>query len=274
VESTLITAGFVVAVAAAARSTWSPCGLSMLSSITPMGDAGRGQRFRTTAAWFVVGATAGGATLGAAGAALAEVVSASRASAGEMSVVAAAACALAAAWDLGILGLPMPVLRRQVNELWLDRYRGWVYGAGFGWQIGVGFATYIMTAGVIALVPLAASTGSPLAALAIGTTFGTFRGATVLLGRSVTSTEALLVVHRRLDRFARPVRLAVAALIGAVGLGIGVASTRLLTIGVSLLVVAGAGVVARLLLRRKQGSPVAASVRPTKAPARRLEPSG
>ena len=35
----------VVAVAAAIRSTWSPCGQSMLSTITPLGEAGRGNRF-------------------------------------------------------------------------------------------------------------------------------------------------------------------------------------------------------------------------------------
>ena len=55
----------VTAVAAAARSTWSPCGLSMLSTITPLAEASRGRRFRSTAAWFVVGALVGGATLGA-----------------------------------------------------------------------------------------------------------------------------------------------------------------------------------------------------------------
>src|SRR5262245_28638289 len=55
--STLIPVlGVVVAVAAAVRSTWSPCGLSMLSSITPFGERSRGHRYSVTAAWFVVGA--------------------------------------------------------------------------------------------------------------------------------------------------------------------------------------------------------------------------
>ena len=51
-------------VAAAVRSTWSPCGLSMLSTITPFGERGRGHAYRATATWFVVGAAGGGATLG------------------------------------------------------------------------------------------------------------------------------------------------------------------------------------------------------------------
>jgi len=84
-----------------------------------------------------------------------------------------------------------------VNERWLDRYRSWVYGAGFGWQIGVGVATYIKTAGVYALIVLAALTGSPLAALLLCTSFGLVRGLAVLLTARVDSPEALVAFHRR-----------------------------------------------------------------------------
>ncbi len=51
----LTLAAVVVAVAAAGRSTWSPCGLSMLSTITPLGERARGHRWGATAAWFVAG---------------------------------------------------------------------------------------------------------------------------------------------------------------------------------------------------------------------------
>jgi hypothetical protein len=54
----------LVAAAAAVRSTWSPCGLSMLSTITPVSERSKGHSYRSTAAWFVAGATAGGCTLG------------------------------------------------------------------------------------------------------------------------------------------------------------------------------------------------------------------
>ena len=37
-------------------------------------------------------------------------------------------------YDVG--GFRLPSHTRQVNEAWLDEYRGWVYGGGFGWQIG------------------------------------------------------------------------------------------------------------------------------------------
>ena len=50
--------------AAAVRSTWSPCGQSMLSQITPFTERARHHRFGVTAGWFVVGSVVGGATLG------------------------------------------------------------------------------------------------------------------------------------------------------------------------------------------------------------------
>jgi len=43
----LVVLGLAVAISAAARSTWSPCGLSMLSSLTPLAERGRGHRYRT-----------------------------------------------------------------------------------------------------------------------------------------------------------------------------------------------------------------------------------
>ncbi len=245
----LIVAGFVIAVAAALRSTWSPCGLSMLSSITPLGEAGRGHRFRSTATWFVAGAALGGATLGGLAAAFAAGVAALGPSPAARTGIAVAVCATAAAADLGVFGNRMPLMRRQVNELWLDQYRGWVYGTGFGWQIGVGFATYIMSAAVIALVPLGAVTGSPWIALAIGTTFGTLRGLTVLLGLVVTSTEALQAVHQRLDRLRRPVQLTVGAVLATVAIALGSATWPTPTVEVGgvlmLFVASGAGLAVR-----------------------------
>ena len=63
----LVAGAALLAVAVTVRSTWSPCGLSMLSTVTPLAERGRGPPLRATAAWFVVGAIAGGATLGAGG---------------------------------------------------------------------------------------------------------------------------------------------------------------------------------------------------------------
>ena len=41
---------------------------------------------------------------------------------------------------------PAPGPHRQVDERWLDRYRGWVYGVGYGAQLGFGLATVVSSA--------------------------------------------------------------------------------------------------------------------------------
>ncbi|MEO7573982.1 MAG: hypothetical protein ABIX10_16260 [Acidimicrobiales bacterium] len=195
----LVVLASVVAVAAAARSTWSPCGLSMLSTITPIGERGRNHRFGATAAWFIAGAALGGATLGAGAALLAAGVAALDLSSTLLIGTAAALAAVTLASDLQLGGLRLPAHTRQVNETWLDQYRSWVYGGGFGWQIGVGLATYVTTSAVYLMIALAALTASPLAAFAIVTGFGLVRGIAVLLGRNLVSPARLMALHRRLD---------------------------------------------------------------------------
>lgn len=208
-EATVFVLGLVVALAAALRSTWSPCGQSMLSQITPVGEASRGHRYRTTAIWYIVGAVAGGATLGALLAGLAAAVSLVGATPATLLGIAALLAVVGAAVDSGVLGFMPPFFKRQVNEYWLTKYRAWVYGSGFGWQIGAGVTTYIMTAGVFVTIAYAALTAGPLAAFSIGVFFGFARGSTVLLtSRSHTTTE-LFALHRRFDALGEPVRRAV-----------------------------------------------------------------
>lgn len=202
----LVLLALVVAAAAAARSTWSPCGLSMLSTITPMAERSRGHRYGVTATWFVVGAGLGGLTLGGGAALLALGLSALDPSTTVTLGVAAVLAALAALVDAGTFGVRPPFFRRQVDDAWLATYRAWVYGGGFGWQIGVGLATYIMTAGVVLTALLAVLTASPVQALGIGLAFGLARGLVVLLGARITSPAALGAVHERLDALEAPVR--------------------------------------------------------------------
>ncbi len=203
--------GLLIGVAAAARSTWSPCGLSMLSTITPFGERGRGHRYGATVAWFVTGAAVGGATLGAVAAAGAAVVVAAGLE-GHDAVVAGVGAALAAGAagvDAGLFGDVLPLIRRQVDDGWLARYRPWVYGAGFGWQIGTGLATYLMTASVLLVGFFAVLSGSPVAAVVVGTGFGLARGLTVLLTARAGTPSRLRDLHRRLDSAGPAVRWAV-----------------------------------------------------------------
>src|SRR4051812_29233281 len=209
-----------LAVVAAIRSTWSPCGLSMLSTVTPMAERGRGHRFWVTAAWFVVGALLGGATLGG-------LAGVGAAAFGGIStdlalVIAGGAALVGAVVDAGLLGVKPPFFKRQLDDAWLDRYRGWVYGLGFGWQIGVGFATYIMTTAVPVTVAFAVLSGRPAFAFGVGLLFGLVRGSAIAISAPATNTVALARIHRRFAALETPVRQAAVfalAVVGAVGLG-------------------------------------------------------
>jgi hypothetical protein len=217
-EMTVLWTGLVVAVAAAVRSTWSPCGLSMLSSITPFAERGRGHRYGATAGWFVAGATLGGATLGGAAAFVAWAVAATGSGGDGVRLGLAATLAVTAALvDGGAFGPVLPVIRRQVDDRWLTRYRPWVYGLGFGWQIGVGLATYVMTAGVLLVGAFGALSGSPVLALLLGSVFGAGRGSSVLLTRRAQAPDALRDLHRWLDRIGPAVARIVVALEAAAG---------------------------------------------------------
>ena len=117
-----------------------------------------------------------------------------------LAAVACAVAVLAAASDTRLGGFHLPFHSRQVNERWLDQFRPWAYGAGFGWQIGAGLVTYIKTAALYLMIALAALTASPAAALAIGALFGLVRGLAVLLGRGIVSPTRLAEFHRRFTR--------------------------------------------------------------------------
>src|SRR5262249_37043821 len=82
------------------------------------------------------GSVLGGLPLGAAMALAALVVGAADLSTAVILVAAGAGALVAVASDTGAGGFHLPMHTRQVNEDWLDLYRGWVYGVGFGWQIG------------------------------------------------------------------------------------------------------------------------------------------
>ena len=228
----------VVTVVAAVRGTWSPCGLSMISAINPISERSRGHRFWLTSTWFIAGAVLGGAVLGVAAAVGAAVWSLLPATAATSAAVAAACCLLAAASDTSLFGFRLPEHPRQVNERWLGRYRRWVYAAGFGVQIGCGFATYIMTAAVYLAAALAVVSGSPVFAVAVGLLFGLVRGSAVLLSAGVRDPAGLQQLHRRLDRLAPwSLRAAIFAEMLAVA-GFGWIAAGLVGLSVSVVVLA------------------------------------
>lgn len=154
----------------------------MLTSITPLGERSRGNRYSVTLTAYVVGVLLGGATtgvvLGAVGSLLPTL---------PVLLLAGTACLLAAVADLrGWL----PIGHRQVDEDWLTRYRGWVYGLGFGYQLGLGVVTIITSAATLAVLVVALLTQSVAGGLAVGLVFGAARAVPALLiGRARSHAE-------------------------------------------------------------------------------------
>jgi len=198
----------------------------MLSSITPLGERGRNNRFLIAASFFVVGSVLGGMTTGAlAGSVGRFVVPSAPVIDGLVIVLLALA---GAAVDARVAGLRLPTIARQVDERWLQKYRGWVYGFGFGFQLGTGLATIVSSAAVYLMVAAAVLTRSVAAGAAIGAVFGAVRGLSILMARRVATYDQLRDLHRRIaDNAGRSVAANVAAqaLIGAVAL-VAVVSVR------------------------------------------------
>ena len=176
----------------------------MLASITPLGERARRSNWATTTGFYVAGSVLAGAAMGAAASLLGSVVFASVGVAVRVGVVAGA-LVLGMVWELATGAVPGP--RRQVNELWLGRYRGWVYGLGFGAQLGAGVTTIVVSSAVYAVWLAALVSGRPLTGIAIGGCAGALRGATVLAGARVVTPARLMALHQRLRELQRPVRL-------------------------------------------------------------------
>jgi hypothetical protein len=189
----------VIVLVAAGRGLWSPCGLSMLSSLNPVSEAARGHRFGATAAWYVLGAAFGGALLGGGCAVGALAYGRLDAPASVTWTLAAGAAIVAAVSDSRVLGWSLPVNPRQVDERWLHAYRRWIYAGGYGGQIGAGFATYIMTAAVYLLAVLAVLTGSPAPAFAAGLAFGVARGLEILVAGVARTPDRLRALLAAVD---------------------------------------------------------------------------
>lgn len=174
----------------------------MLASINPLGERGRNQRYAVTVTAYVAASAAAaallGSVLGALGAAIATPALA--------LVVVAVIAVIGLLLDSGVAGAAGTRAlgpQRQVNEDWLATYRGWVYGAGFGAQLGVGFSTIVVASATWVAFACALFAGSAVGGLLVGTTFGLARALPVLLTASVTDGESLSRVFRRLDT-ARP----------------------------------------------------------------------
>jgi hypothetical protein len=195
----------------------------MLASITPLGERGRHNRYALTIAAFIlssVGAGAlGGLVLGAVGALLVSGLG----TAGRLGTLA---IAVGVAIILDSRSSPVPGPRRQVNEQWLDRYRGWVYGIGFGAQLGMGVSTIVTSAATYVAMLAAGLSADPAAGALILGVYGAVRGLTPLLAARSRTTTQLMSLHAALARASAPVARAaplallavlIVAVVGAAG---------------------------------------------------------
>jgi hypothetical protein len=167
----------------------------MLASITPLGERSRGFSWKLTASAFAVGSIAAAAAAGAGAGAIGSLLPDTP---GWRPVALLIVLAVTVSFDASPLGRWLPTSRRQVNEDWLGRYRGWVYGLGFGAQLGAGIATIVTSAAVYAALVVALLTGSARAGLIIGACGGMVRALTLLPARSAIDRDSLVALHRRL----------------------------------------------------------------------------
>jgi hypothetical protein len=166
----------------------------MLTSISPLGERARGNRWPVTVTAYVIGSVLAGGAVGGVLGLLGEVLLQ------PLPLVAAGVCVAAAVADLAGL---LPRGSRQVDEDWLVRYRGWVYGLAYGAQLGVGVVTIVTSAATYAVLALCLLAGDTATGLGIGAVFGLVRAAPILLLRKASTPEALRTVGARLEHLAR-----------------------------------------------------------------------
>jgi hypothetical protein len=180
----------------------------MLTSISPLGERARGNRWALTVTAYLVGSTLGGVTIGG-------LLGLAGSPWHVTGFAAAGVCVVAAALDL--IGR-RPTLHRQVDEDWLSRYRGWVYGGGYGFQLGLGVVTIITSASTYAMLALCLLSSSVLAGALIGGAFGLVRALPLLGLRDASTPAQLRDVAMRLEQLSRA---AGRATVVALGIGAG-----------------------------------------------------
>jgi len=186
----------------------------MLASITPLGERGRHSRWGITVTAFVLGATIAGAALGALAGELGAVAVPGSVGLGARLAALAVVGLVAAVLDAGGDRVPGP--HRQVNEDWLTAFRGWVYGLGYGAQLGLGITTVVSSAALYVALIVAVATGEPVRGALVVGCFGAVRGLTVLVAAGVRRPAQLIGLHALLSRWREPSRNAGIAALGAI----------------------------------------------------------
>jgi hypothetical protein len=198
----------------------------MLTSISPLGERARASRWWLTTTAYVVSSVAGGLALGLVASTLGSLLPTSWRSSPVAYAVVALALVAGLLLDLGVAGRRLPTWRRQVDQAWLGRYRGWVVGVGFGAQLGFGLVTIVTSATTYAVALLCLLSGSPAVGLVVGGTFGLVRALpSAFMGRVVTR-EQLWRVLSGVDRGAPAADLAARLALAAAAASLTVIAMR------------------------------------------------
>jgi hypothetical protein len=200
----LLTLAFVAGVA----GTWSPCGFSIIETIS-----GPQRRVRTSCVTFTFGALAGGAATFA----LLALVGAVALPLGRTTAALVVAGAAVAGALAELLGAPIrPQIRRQLPEHWRRTLPLPAAALLYGILLGSGFATFVYTIALWSIAAMIFVLGSAKLGVLVGLAFG--------LGRAFPVTLIAPVAHlprgrEVLDLMAqRPVAWRVIRRLAAVGL--------------------------------------------------------
>lgn len=188
----------------------------MLSSIHPLGERARHNRWAVTVTAFTLGAIASGGTVGFALGAVGSAVLPF----GSTGLLVATAVGVLAAGAFDLVGVKPPGPARQVNETWIGAFRGWVYGGAFGLELGLGFLTYVVTWSVYAMFLSALLTASPAQGALVGATFGAGRSLSLLLAGLVDRPSRLTSFNRTLAKAGPIVRSASSTALAVLGMGV------------------------------------------------------
>jgi sulfite exporter TauE/SafE len=191
----------------------------MLGSLHPLGQRVRNGRWGVTITAYILSSIAGGALIGAAlGSAGNAVETVFGQQSPEVAIALLACFGLAGAvLDVQPFRIRLPTITRQVDESWRYRYRNWVYATGYGFQLGVGFATIVTTAAVYTTLVATFLLGSLQLGALLGAWFGLSRSLSVLSVARVETSRQFEAIEEGLRRWNRPSKLATIA--GQVVLG-------------------------------------------------------
>ncbi len=187
----------------------------MLSSIHPLGERARHNRWGLTVGSFTVAATTVGAAIGSVLGWLGSVLVGTF---DPIALLLGTAVLALTAGGLDLAGVRPPGPERQVNETWIGHYRGWVYGGSFGSELGAGVLTFVVTWGVYATFAAEFLSASPWRGALVGATFGFGRSIALLLAGRIDRPSRLSDFHRRMAELGPAVRRGAAVSFASIGL--------------------------------------------------------